>query len=160
MLKHSNYFDALIGTFVLVCAVVFFSNSFKSANVSKTTGYHLIAKFDNIDGIQIGSDVKISGVTIGQVDSQILDTESYRAKLSLNLNSNIKLPNDSSIKVASEGLLGSKYLAIEPGSEEEILKEGDELIFTQSSVSLEELLGKFIFNSSNKKESESKDETK
>ncbi|OFW86729.1 MAG: outer membrane lipid asymmetry maintenance protein MlaD, partial [Alphaproteobacteria bacterium RIFCSPHIGHO2_01_FULL_40_8] len=134
----------------------FFFTSFKSAKVGTSGGYHLVAKFDNVDGIANGSDVKISGVKIGTVENQFLDETDFRAALKLNIDSSIKLPSDSSAKIASEGLLGSKYLAINPGGDEEMLMDGEEIAFTQSSVNLEELLGKFIFGSENKNKNEKK----
>jgi phospholipid/cholesterol/gamma-HCH transport system substrate-binding protein len=146
MNKTSNYFEIIVGTFVLFCAAFFFFSSFNSAKAGKVKGYHLIAKFENIDGIANGSDVKISGVKIGTVEEQFLDEKDFRATLKINIDSKVKLSTDSSAKIASEGLLGSKYLSITPGGDEENLKDGEEISFTQSSVNLEELLGKFIFN--------------
>ncbi len=154
MNKNNNYFEIIVGTFVLFCAIFFFATSFQSANIGSTDGYHIIAKFENIDGIASGSDVKISGVKVGTVEEQYLDEEDFRATLKLNIKSDVQLPLDSSAKIASEGLLGSKYLAISPGADDETLIEGDEILFTQSSVNLEELLGKFIFSSNNNKEDE------
>lgn len=149
MTKNENYFEIITGAFVLLCAGFFLFSSLKSAGLDENShGYRLIAKFDNVDGITNGSDVKISGVKIGIVESQFLDEKTLRATLRLKVNSSVSLPADSSAKVASEGLLGSKYLAITPGGEEQNLKDGEEIIFTQSSVNFEELLGKFIFNSS------------
>ncbi len=158
MTKTNNYFEIIVGTFVLFCAIFFFFTSFKSAKVGADGGYHLLAKFDNAEGIKNGSDVKISGVKIGTVEDQYLDVKSFRAILKLNINRNIKLSADSSAKIASEGLLGSKYLSISPGGDEENLKEGEEIQFTQSSVNFEDLLGRFIFNS--KDEKNGKDEKK
>lgn len=153
MNKTNNYFEIIVGTFVLFCAIFFFFTSFNSAKISSSGGYHLIAKFDNADGIAGGSDVKISGVKIGTVINQTLDSENFRATIQINIDQHIKLPTDSSIKVSSEGLLGSKYLSITPGGDEENLAEGEEIQFTQSSVNFEDLLGKFIFSdkSENKK---------
>ncbi len=151
MNKTNNYFEIIVGTFVLLWAAIFFFTSFNSSQTKTSSGYRLIAKFDNADGIANGSDVKISGVKIGTVESQILDEKTFRAALQLNIPNNIKLPLDSSVKIASEGLLGSKYLAVTPGGDEENLKDGDEIQFTQSTVNFEELLGKFIFNSNEKK---------
>ena len=122
--KTNNYFEIIVGTFVLFCAAFFFFTSFKSAKVGTSGGYHLVAKFDNVDGIANGSDVKISGVKIGTVENQFLDETDFRAALKLNIDSSIKLPSDSSAKIASEGLLGSKYLAINPGGDEEMLMDG------------------------------------
>jgi phospholipid/cholesterol/gamma-HCH transport system substrate-binding protein len=156
MNKTNNYFEIIIGTFVLFCAIFFLFSSLRSAQVSDTKGYRLIAKFDNIDGINSGSDVKISGVKVGTVEEQILDEKDFRAVLKINLNNSLKLPADSSVKISSEGLLGSKYLSISPGGDEENLKDGEEIQFTQSSVSFEDLLGKFIFGDKNKKEEDEK----
>lgn len=152
MNKTNNYFEIIVGTFVLVSALVFLLGSFNKSSVSnESDSYIVTAKFNNIDGISPGSDVKISGVKVGTVESQKLDSTDYQASLSLTIRSDIKLPYDSSIKVASEGLLGSKYLSIAPGSQDEYLENGDPIEFTQSSVSLEDLLGKFIFNSKEEK---------
>lgn len=154
MNKNNNYFEILVGTFVLFCAAFFLLSSMKSAKVKNTDGYSLIAKFDNIEGISSGSDVKISGVKVGTVTDQSLDEETYRATLKILVKSSLKLPADSSAKISSEGLLGSKFLSIEIGSEEEFLKEGEEIEFTQSSVNFEDLLGKFIFSSTSDKKDE------
>ncbi|MDA9573507.1 outer membrane lipid asymmetry maintenance protein MlaD [Rickettsiales bacterium] len=144
-----NFFEAIIGTLVLICAAFFIITSFKGSSIVTSDGYQIIAKFNNSDGISIGSDVKISGVKIGNVLSQELDHKSYKAKLVMTIDPSIKIPVDSSIKIVSEGLLGSKYLLINPGSEEEFLQNNDQIEYTQSSVNFEELLGKFIFNSQN-----------
>lgn len=150
MNKQNNYFEIIVGTFVLFCAAFFFFNSFKSAKISNLNGFHLLAKFDNIDGISNGSDVKISGVKVGTVENQLLDEKTFRATLKLNIDPSVKIAADSSAKIASEGLLGSKYLSITPGGDEENLKDGEEILFTQSSVNLEDLLGKFIFSNGDK----------
>lgn len=145
--NNNNYFEIIVGTFVLACAIFFLSYSMKGSQIKNADSYELIAKFDSIDGIAIGSDVKISGVKIGTVTEQFLDKESYRAALKIAIDSDVQLPSDSSAKIASEGLLGSKFLSIEIGADSEMLKTGEEIEFTQSSVNLEDLLGKFIFNS-------------
>lgn len=145
MNKIHNFFDFLVGTIVLVVAITFLVISFKSSKISSDNGYKILAKFDNADGINIGSDIKISGVKIGTIAEQNLDSDSFQAVLKFNIYNHIKIPSDSSAKIVSEGLLGSKYIAITPGGNDEFLKEGQEINFTQSSINFEELLGKFIF---------------
>ncbi|MBM5782792.1 MAG: outer membrane lipid asymmetry maintenance protein MlaD, partial [Pelagibacterales bacterium] len=142
MNKNGNYFEIIVGTFVLLCAGFFLFGSVKGSKSDSSGKYSLVAKFDNIEGVSSGSDIKIAGVKIGTVSEQFLDPKTYRASLKLLINSDVKLPTDSSAKISSEGLLGSKFLSIEIGSDEENLKEGDEIVFTQSSVNFEELLGK------------------
>jgi phospholipid/cholesterol/gamma-HCH transport system substrate-binding protein len=149
----NNLFEVVVGTFVLASAIYFFFFSFNKSNISTSKTYQISAKFDNIDGVSIGSDIKISGVKIGTVASEIIDPETYRAILKLNINQEIKLPSDSSAKILSSGLLGGKYIGIEVGAEEEMLQSGGQIQFTQSGINFEELLGKFIFGSS-KKDSE------
>lgn len=149
-MKRTNYFEVIIGTFVLLSAAFFLVNSMKSAKIKNTSGYFLIAKFDNASGIEAGSDVKISGIKIGTVEESFLDQENYRASIRFQVERGVKLPTDSSAKIASSGLLGEKFLDISIGADEEILSEGDEISFTQSSVDLEELLSKFMFGAKNK----------
>jgi len=146
----NNLFEVIVGTFVLGSAIYFFFFSFNKSNISTSKTYQVSAKFDNIDGVSIGSDIKISGVKIGTVASEIIDPETYRAILKLNINQEIKLPTDSSAKILSSGLLGGKYIGIEVGAEEEMLQNGGQIQFTQSGINFEELLGKFIFGSSKK----------
>jgi phospholipid/cholesterol/gamma-HCH transport system substrate-binding protein len=150
MNKSHNYFDFLIGTIVLLLAIGFFSYSFKNSKISASSGYNIIAKFDNADGITIGSDIKIAGIKVGSIIEQNLDEKTSKANLKMNIANNIKIPADSSAKIASEGLLGAKYIAISIGGDEEILKNDQEIYFTQSSVNFEELLGKFIFSDKKK----------
>ncbi len=111
--------------------------SFSKSNISTSETYQLSAKFDNIDGVSNGSDIKISGVKIGTVVSEIIDPETYRAILKLSVNKDIKLPKDSSAKVLSSGLFGGKYIGIEVGAEDEMLQNGDQIQFTQSGVNFE-----------------------
>lgn len=152
MNKTNNLFEIIVGTFVLISAIMFLINSFGKSNINDyQASYIITAKFDNVDGISSGSDVKISGIKIGSVNSFKLDEKDFRAVLTLSINDSVKLPYDSSVKVSSEGLLGSKYLSITPGADEEFLQNGEQLDFTQSSINLEDLLGKFIFNSSEEK---------
>ncbi len=150
MTKIHNYFDFIVGTIVLIIAslALYFSSS--SSGLKSQSGYLVLAKFENADGINSGSDIKISGVKIGTVSSQSLDNSTFQAVLKFYINDNIKIPVDSSAKIVSEGLLGAKYIAITPGGSEENLSENQEINFTQSSVNFEELLGKFIFNGKDK----------
>ncbi|QED23486.1 outer membrane lipid asymmetry maintenance protein MlaD [Candidatus Deianiraea vastatrix] len=143
-------FEAIIGAFVLFFAAIFLFQIMKSSGLKSVSSNSVTisAKFSNVDGIEIGSDVKISGVKIGVVSDKKLDIENYRAVLYFSINDNIKIPTDSSAAVVSSGLLGGKYIDIRPGSEEIYMKSGDKISYTQSSVNLEELIGKFAFGSS------------
>ena len=142
-----NLVESLIGAAVLVVAIGFLAMAYSRTDAGAVSGYHLSAKFEKVDGITVGSDVMLGGIKIGSVTGQHLDTKTFLAVLDLSLLNSIELPADSSIKVASAGLLGDKYLSIEPGGEEETLKPGEEIRYTQGSVDLTELIGKAIYSS-------------
>jgi len=141
-----NVVESLLGALVLLVAVGFFVWAYARADVGDPGGYTLIAKFDRIDGLEVGGPVRISGIRVGQVLSQQLDPVSYRAEVRFSIDGDVELPSDSSAAIASTSLLGGKYLALTPGGDDLMLGEGDEVPFTQSSVNFEDLLGRFIFN--------------
>lgn len=141
-----NLVETLIGAVVLVVAVVFLIFAYNRSGVAKVEGYELIARFDKVDGIRVGSDVLMSGIKVGSVVGQSLDPKTYLAVLRISIAEGIKLPVDSAIKVTSAGLLGDKYLAIDPGGDEETLKPGDAFEYSVGSVDLLDLLGKAIYS--------------
>ena len=141
-----NLVETLIGAVVLLVAVVFLLFAYNRSDVRAVSGYPLVAKFEKVDGIKIGSDVMLGGIKVGSVTGEHLDTERYLAVLQLSVKNDVKVPDDSAIKVASEGLLGSKYLSIIPGGSDGYLKPGAEIRYTQGSVDLTDLIGKAIYS--------------
>jgi phospholipid/cholesterol/gamma-HCH transport system substrate-binding protein len=139
--------EILTGFIVLCFAFLFGYKFYKVTKGSVITddSITIMAKFGNIDGIDIGSDVKISGVKIGSVKNIEIDKQSYKVIVRFTVKNEIQVPIDSSIGVVSSGLLGSKYLSIKAGSENIYCKDNDVLYDTQSSVNLEDLLGKLAF---------------
>jgi phospholipid/cholesterol/gamma-HCH transport system substrate-binding protein len=140
--------ETILGAIVLIAALGFLGWAYARSDVSTTGGYELVARFDRVDGLDTGADVRISGIKVGKVTAMSLDPVTFRAEVRFSVASDIEVPSDSSASVASASLLGGKYLSIVPGGDTEILKPGGEITLTQSSVNLEELLGKFIFSSS------------
>lgn len=128
---------ALVG----LLALALLGNGRKSDN-----GYRLLARFAHIDGLSVGSDVRVAGVTVGQVVSERVDPASYQAEVAFTVRNDIQLPTDSSAVVTSDSLLGGKYLALQPGGADQVLKPGARVTITQGSISLEQLLSKFIFS--------------
>ncbi len=145
-----NVVETLIGAVVLVVAGFFLYFSYDKADVGMVEGYSLTAKFDKVDGVKVGSDVMLAGIKVGTVTDESLDTKEYLAVLQLSLASGVQLPDDSAIKIASDGLLGGKYLSIDPGGSEDYLEAGDEIRFTQGAVDLTELIGKAIYSGGGK----------
>lgn len=109
-------------------------------------GYMLTAQFDHVDGLDVGSDVRMAGVTVGQVMDEAVNPKDFQAVVTLSVRPDIKLPADSSVVVTSDSLLGGKYLALAPGGADAILAPGGQITQTQGSISLEQLLSKFIFS--------------
>jgi phospholipid/cholesterol/gamma-HCH transport system substrate-binding protein len=109
-------------------------------------GMLLTAQFDRIDGLVNGADVRIAGVKVGSVVTSTIDPTSFNAVVGMRVDRSLRLPSDSSAEVSSDGLLGGKYLSIVPGGAERVLAEGGRITETQGSVSLESLLGRFIFS--------------
>ena len=145
----SNTFEALIGALVVIFTLVFLFYGFSSMRINKDDNYNIYAVFNRIDGIKIGSDVRLSGIKIGSVFSQKLDNATYEAIVSMSIKSNISIPDDSSAKITTDGLLGGNYISIEPGGNDIYLEAGDEIIFTQGSVDLIGLVGEAIFSIGN-----------
>ena len=142
-----NVVETLIGAVVLAVAVAFLTFEYGRADVGAVTGYEVVARFERIDGLSAGSDVRMSGIKIGTITDQSLDKEDYLAVVRMSIDPQVKLPEDSSAEVVSDGLLGSKYMSLVPGGADDMIEAGGEIKFTQSSVSLEALIGKFMFSS-------------
>jgi phospholipid/cholesterol/gamma-HCH transport system substrate-binding protein len=141
-----NVLETLLGAIVLVVAIGFLTFAYRSSQVRETGGYELTARFSRVDGLERGADVRISGIKVGSVVDQSLDPETYQAEVRFSVRDGIELPLDTSAAVASSGLLGSKYLALVPGGDIDMLKPGDRVTLTQSSVNVEDLIGHMIFN--------------
>jgi phospholipid/cholesterol/gamma-HCH transport system substrate-binding protein len=142
---QNSFVETLIGAAVLVIAGAFFFYAYNRTDSGTVTGYQLIAKFDRIDGIAIGADVRMSGIKIGTVTGEELDQKTYRALIRMSIRADIKIPDDSSIRVATVGLLGGSYLSVSPGGNDTSLAGGGELQVTQGSIDLVGLLGKTMF---------------
>lgn len=112
--------------------------------------YKLVAHFDNISGLTTRAKVTMAGVTVGKVVAIDFDTETYTGKVSMEVQSRVNnLPIDTTASILTAGLLGEKYISLSVGGEDEVLKDGDVIYDTQSSLVLEELIGKFLMNTVN-----------
>lgn len=141
--------ELLTGFAVIVVAVVFLVYAMLGAGEISTGGYPLQAQFSSIGGLTVGADVKIGGVVIGHVASERLDPNTYAAIVRLAINDDIKVPDDSSASVTSDGLLGGAYIAVSPGGSDTMLAPGQAFSVTQSAINIQDLLGKFIFSMGN-----------
>lgn len=140
----NNTVETLIGAVVLCVAGGFLYYASRTADFGGGGSYPLIADFYKADGIGTGGDVRVSGVKVGTVDSVTLNEQTFQARVTFAMSEGVKLPSDSSAKIASDGLLGGSYVAIEPGGSEYFLEPGEAIEHTQGSVSLLDLIGKAV----------------
>jgi len=110
--------------------------------------YELSASFRSAEGVSVGTDVRLAGVKIGTVTALALNAETFRADTVFNVDTEIEIPDDSAISISSEGLLGGSFVEVIPGGSPFNLDPGGEIEDTQSSVSLVNLLLKFVSGSS------------
>ncbi|WP_025898908.1 outer membrane lipid asymmetry maintenance protein MlaD [Sneathiella glossodoripedis] len=145
----NNIVETIIGAVVLAFAAIFLIFAYRTADIGGGgNGLNLVARFDQVDGLQVGSDVRMSGIKVGTVTSQHLDPKTYEAVIGISIAKEIELPEDTAAKIASESLLGGSYLDLEPGGADAMLADGGEITFTQSAVSLMDLIGQAIFSAS------------
>ena len=142
----SNVFETFIGAIVIILAAVFLFYSFSVTDNNTNGSYKVNAVFNRIDGIQNGSDVRLSGIKIGTVAKSLLNQTTYEAELNLLIENSIKIPDDSSAKITSDGLLGNSYVSIEPGGSEIFIQENGQILFTQGSIDLIGLVGQTLFS--------------
>ena len=140
-----NFFDAFLGLLVLVVSGLFLFYIYVTIDTKlfKNEKFQLHARFDNIDGIVTGSKVKLSGVNIGSVKSISLEPENFYAFITMNFDKEYNFPDDTEASVQLEGLLGGSYISILPGGSDVILLKNQEILYTQGSTSLLNLMLKF-----------------
>ncbi len=106
----NNIVETLIGAVVLVIAVFFVIFAYTSTGVGPTSGYELSARFTRVDGLSVGSDVRMSGIKVGTVIEQSLDRETFDDWVIFSVNDDVQVPDDTAVKIASDGLLGDSYV--------------------------------------------------
>ena len=147
-----NIFETLVGAMVIIVATWFLMFFMKHNTAVSVTNdhYSLVARFEQADGISVGTPVRIGGVKVGVIISEELDPKSYNAVITFSMDKKFKIPTDSTAKISSEGLIGGKYLSIVPGADDQMLANNEELKYTQSSINLETLIGKMVFSKESK----------
>ena len=136
--------ETVIGAVVLTTAVGFVVYAGQTRGVELGgASYPLTASFRSAEGISVGTGVRLAGITVGSVTGLDLDPATYQAKMTLAVRGDLEIPEDSDVKISSEGLLGGSFVELTPGGSEFMLKPGDEIANTQGSVSLLDLLIRF-----------------
>ena len=149
-----NKIEVLVGAVVLAVAAGFLAYMMNATGIggSTTGSYELRASFRSVEGIAVGTDVKMAGVKVGTITALALNPQTFRADARFTVKDGIVLPDDSAILISSEGLLGGNYIEIVPGGSPVDLEPGEEIEDTQGSVSLISLLMKFVSSSGSSEE--------
>ena len=143
----SSVLETLVGAAVVALALAFFLFAWKTAGHGGAGGgYHVTADFDNASGVSVGSDVRIAGIKVGSVVGQSLNPQNFQARIDMLLNRDVKISDDSSAKIASEGLLGSNFISLEPGGSDTKLADGDAISYTQGAIDVWSLISQAMFS--------------
>ena len=143
---RGNVIETVMGAVVLVVAALFLVFAYKTSQLRAVSGYQVSAEFSRVDGIRQGSDVRISGIKIGSVVTEELDPKSFLAVVRMSIDPKVQLPDDTVAEIISAGLLGDKYMSLVPGGSDKVIPPGGKITYTQSSVSLENLIGQMMFS--------------
>jgi len=140
--------EILVGLFIAIGLASLFMLAMKVSNLNiynNDSGYEITANFDDISGLKIKSPVTMAGVRIGRVSDILFDSQTFEAVVRIRIESQYNaLPKDTSASIYTAGLLGEKYIGLEPGGDEENLQQNDKLKLTQSSLVLEKLISRFV----------------
>jgi len=150
-MQNTKTQDTLVGLFVASGIAALFYMAMQISNLSPFSQqdvYTLIARFENIGSLKPKSSVSVAGVRIGRVAKIEIDKDSYEAVVEMNIESQYKLPDDTSASIFTAGLLGEQYIGLEPGGSEDFFEDHDSIDITQSAVVLEELIGQFLIKES------------
>lgn len=151
---QSRAMEILVGFFVCLGIAAIFVLTFRVASLDSIqggSGYHVTAEFENIGGLKPGASVTLAGVKIGRIRSIVINPVNFEAEVSMEISSVYNnIPEDTSAKILTAGLLGEQYVSFSVGGSEQNLKEGSKIKFTQSALVLENIIGQFLTNQASK----------
>ena len=136
--------ESLVGALVLVVAIVSVLAVFQSSDTDRVSGYQLNARFDNAEGLSSGTDIRLAGIKIGTVAEQSVDPETFQAAVTLNIDSGVKLPVDSTARIVPDGLLGGTFVEINPGGSDETIEPGGTVEKTRGAINVVELISEIV----------------
>jgi phospholipid/cholesterol/gamma-HCH transport system substrate-binding protein len=138
-----------VGIFMIIglIAISFIAIKLGDLSMLGTDQYQLVARFTSASGLRSGAYVEAAGVRVGDIDSIVFDTDQYHAVVTININNGVTISDDAVASVRTAGIIGDKFIKITPGGSGEFLQEGMEILETEPSINLEELISKYIFES-------------
>ncbi len=137
--------ETIMGIVVLVVATLFMFFAYRVSDLQVVKGYELNARFLKVGGLNTGADVRINGIKVGTVIDQKINSLDYMVDVKLSILPNISIPSDSTVLVVGDGLMGDKFIKIEPGNSPDKLQNGDLIEKTKDAKSLEDMVGEIIF---------------
>ena len=138
--------EFVLGLLILIISIIsIFYYSSKINLLNNTETFQINSSFFNIGNTNIGNDVKINGVKVGEILKIKLDQETYMAIITSSVDKSIEIPDDSVFKISNNGFIGSSYIEIQLGNSEELLKNNEYSVNNIDAVSLEEIINNFIF---------------
>ena len=143
VMQQNNIAETIIGALVIAVAVGFMAFIYTRTGSGSLSGYEINARLPKVDGLGIGTDVRLSGIKIGTVTDLALDPKTYLVTVHMNIRDDIKIPADSSVLVTSAGFLGSQYLSITPGGDDKMMVAGGFFESVQGSIDVMNLVGRF-----------------
>jgi len=147
---NTRTLELMVGAFVAAGLAALFMLAMSVSNLTSYgngDGYIIKARFDNIGGLKVRSQVAASGVRIGRVMDIQYDSEGYEALVTMSIDARYdKFPTDTAASILTSGLLGEQYIGLEPGAEEDYLESGAEVEITQSALVLEQIIGQFLYS--------------
>ena len=153
-----NAVEIVLGAVVLAVAMIFLAFAYSSAQIQTGSEYEVTAKFDHVDGIRDGGDVRMSGIKVGAIRDQTLDPKTYQAIVRMRIDDSVQIPVDTVASITSSGLLGDKYMSLVPGGDDNMIKPGGEITHTQAPISLESILRGVFSMTGGNKSGDSKDQ--
>ncbi len=143
VMQQNNIAETIIGAIVVAVAVGFLAFTYTRTGSGSLSGYEINARLPKVDGLSIGTDVRLAGIKIGTVTDLTLDPKTYLVTVHMDVRDDIKIPADSSVLVTSSGFLGSQYLSITPGGDQKMMAAGEYFESAQGSIDLMNLMGRF-----------------
>ncbi len=144
----TRFMETMVGLFVVLGFLALLMLAMRVSDLSRLTnndGYEISAYFENIGGLKVRSPVTVSGVRVGQVTGIVYDADRYEAQVKMRIDiEHDYFSIDTTASIYTAGLLGEQYIALEPGAEDDVIKTGDTIEFTQSALILEEIIGKIV----------------
>jgi phospholipid/cholesterol/gamma-HCH transport system substrate-binding protein len=143
-MRDGNLAETVIGAVVVAIAVLFIGLIYTRTGSGGLSGYEIQAQLNKVDGMAVGTDVRLAGVKIGSVSDLTLDPRTYLVTVHMTIRNDVKIPDDSSLQVTAAGLLGSPYISITPGGDDKVLASGGTIENAQGSVNMMDLINRFI----------------